>query len=378
MAADPNAKEKFQRSQTTSYSSVNASINPGFKAKNTPAVLRSETQDAKDIVKGNIEKDLNSEYGNEFDVQQPYGNEFDVQGTEVINNEKIEHSKQPPQSEQGSSNSTEGDGDSKPLSPGGLAPGQAKAEPNTYINAEKKSKKSGLTRYDGTTVSGSSGSHSSDLALIFCNSSIVYAQDQKVVYSNTTGGSGGGNDTGKSSAEALGNSLNTASEESLPEIVEGSGPYTAEDFPNMTPKQAQRTADQINSMDPSVQGSFAAAIKEYNSTYASDGEFLTITEGYRTFERSNMLRAQGIKAAPGGYSWHNYGMAGDVAIITNNGKTANWDSNAYYNKVKPVMNKYGLNNPISNDSVHFQPTRLSKSVPKSVRNKTVTPSSLLG
>ena len=377
MAADPNAKEKFQRSQTTSYSSVDASINPDFKAKNTPAVLRSETQDAKDIVKGSIEKDLNSEYGNEFDVQQPYGNEFDVQGTEVINNEKIEHSKQPPQSEQGSSNSTEGDGDSKPLSPGGLAPGQAKAEPNTYVDGTKPSKKSGLTRYDGTSVSGSSGSHSSDLALIFCNSSITYAKDQKVIYSNTTGG-GSGSGAGKSSAEALGNNLNTASEESLPEIVEGSGPYTAEDFPNMTPKQAQRTADQINSMDPSVQGSFAGAIKEYNSTYASDGEFLTVTEGYRTPERSNMLRAQGIKAAPGGYSWHNYGMAGDVAIITNGGKTANWDSTAYYNKVKPIMNKYGLNNPVSNDSVHFQPTRLSKSVPASVRNKTVTASSLLG
>ena len=374
MSANPNAHQYYNSSQVKSFSFLDNAINPDAKAASTPAVLRAENQDAKSLVQENIKKDLSSEYGNEFDVQQPYGDEFDVEGTEVINNEKIEHKAQPESSEGGSSNSTEGDGDDKPLRPGGTSPGQPKAEPNTYVNADQESKKSGLTRRDGTTLSGSAGGASGDLAAIFCNSTITYAKDQNVTYSNTTGGGS----TGKQSAEALGNSLNETSEETLPDTVPGQGPYTAEDFPGMTPSQAQRTANQINSMDPSVQGSFAAAVNEYNTTYGSQGEFLTVTEGFRTNERSDWLRSQGIKAAPGGSSWHNYGMAGDVAIITNNGKSANWSSSDYYGKVKPIFNKYGLDNPISNDSVHFQPTRLPKGVPSSVKSGATSAPSLLG
>ena len=374
MSADPDANQNFESSQVKSFASLDNAINPDAKAANTPAVLRAENQDAKSLVKENIEKDLSSEYGNEFDPQQPYGDEFDVEGTEVLTLEQLKYKAQPENSEGGSSSSTEGEGDDKPLRPGGMVPGQARAEPNTYIDADEESKKSGLTRRDGTTLSGTAGASAGDLAAIFCNVTIEYAKDQKVIYSNTTGGGS----TGKESAEALGNSLNEASEEGLPDTVPGEGPYTAEDFPGMTPSQAQRTANQINSMDPSVQGSFAAAVNEYNATYGGQGEFLTVTEGFRTPERSDYLRSTGIKAAPGGYSWHNYGMAGDVAIITNNGATADWNANSYYNKVTPIFNKYGLNNPISNDSVHFQPTRLPKGVPSSVRNKTVSAPSLLG
>lgn len=377
MSANPDTNQNFKSSQVKSFAFLDNAINPDARAANTPAVLRAENQDAKSLVKENIEKDLSSEYGNEFDVQQPYGDEFDVEGTEVINNEKIEHKAQPENSEGGSSSSTEGEGDDKPLRPGGMVPGQARAEPNTYVNADQESKKSGLTRRDGTTLSGSAGASAGDLAAIFCNVTIEYAKDQNVTYSNTTGGGS----TGKQSAEALGNSLNEASEESLPDTIPGEGPYTAEDFPGMTPEQAQRTANQINSMDPSVQGSFAAAVNEYNATYGGQGEFLTVTEGFRTPERSDELYqkylAGGPKAAPGGSSWHNYGMAGDVAIITNGGASANWNANDYYNKVTPIFNKYGLDNPISNDSPHFQPIKLPKGVPSSVKDGSVSGPSLL-
>ena len=225
MSANPDANQNFKSSQVKSFAFLDNAINPDARAANTPAVLRAENQDAKSIVKENIEKDLSSEYGNEFDVQQPYGDEFDVQGTEVINNEKIEHFTQPEKSEGGSSSSTEGEGDDKPLRPGGMVPGQARAEPNTYINADKPSKKSGLTRRDGTTISGPTGSYSSELAAIFCNSTIEYAKDQNVTYSNTTGGGS----TGKESAEALGNSLNEASEEAASDAATTSGPpYVSE------------------------------------------------------------------------------------------------------------------------------------------------------
>lgn len=209
MSANPNANQNFESSQFKSFASLDNAINPDARAANTPAVLRAENQDAKSLTKENIEKDLSSEYGNEFDVQQPYGDEFDVEGTEVINNEKIEHEAQPENSEGGSSSSTEGEGDDKPLRPGGMVPGQAKAEPNTYVNADKESKKSGLTRRDGTTLPGTSGSSAGDLTAIFCNVTIEYAKDQNVTYSNTTGGG----TKGKESAEALGNSLNETSED---------------------------------------------------------------------------------------------------------------------------------------------------------------------
>ena len=373
MSADPDANQNFESSQVKSFASLDNAINPDAKAANTPAVLRAENQDAKSLVKENIEKDLSSEYGNEFDPQQPYGDEFDVEGTEVLTLEQLKYKAQPENSEGGSSSSTEGEGDDKPLRPGGMVPGQARAEPNTYINADQESKKSGLTRRDGTTLSGTTGSNAGALASIFCNVTIKYAKDQNVTYSNTTGGGS----TGKQSAEALGNSLNEASEQSLPPSIPGEGPYTIEDFPGLENTSATtqfRHLKHMNSLDPSVQAQFAGAINEWNATYGQNGDYMWLTSGYRNNQEQAELYAKflagGPLAASPGNSWHQHGIAGDVAIIRN-GKE-DWNPSSYI-QANTIFNKYGLTNTIVDDDLpHFMPIGLPATLPDSIKNGSIS------
>jgi len=323
MSADPNANQRFESSQVKSFASLDNAINPDARAANTPAVLRAENQDAKSLTKENIEKDLSSEYGNEFDVQQPYGDEFDVEGTEVLTLEKIEHKAQPENSEGGSSSSTEGEGDDKPLRPGGRAPGQAKAEPNTYINADKESKKSGLTRRDGTTLPGTSGSSAGDLTKIFCNVTIEYAKDQNVTYSNTTGGG----TKGKESAEALGNSLNETSESLAEDNISGKqvepDSLTLEEYKAMTPEQ-QEAWRQAKMKDAFDRGLVApVTTKDGLTAYVAaplQSDFQGLIDGLES-EGYQINTMYGYYPRPtvSGRSWskHSNGMALDINPAAN-------------------------------------------------------------
>jgi len=68
-----------------------------------------------------------------------------------------------------------------------------------------------LTRRDGTTIPAPAGPNAAALFKIFCDNTIVYAQDQIVKYSNT---SEGGSD-GTSQAQSYGDDLNKTAEEAV-------------------------------------------------------------------------------------------------------------------------------------------------------------------
>lgn len=71
----------------------------------------------------------------------------------------------------------------------------------------------------------------------------------------------------------------------------------------------------------------------------SMGIYVIITQGLRTIAEQNALYAQGrtkpgkvVTNAKGGYSFHNFGLAVDFAIVDSTGKTVYWDTNADTNK----------------------------------------------
>lgn len=76
----------------------------------------------------------------------------------------------------------------------------------------------------------------------------------------------------------------------------------------------------------------------------------------RTFAEQDSLYAQGrtaagskITNARGGQSWHNYGLAIDIVLLLDNGKTASWDTQSDFDKdglsdwqeIVYVFNLYG-------------------------------------
>lgn len=143
--------------------------------------------------------------------------------------------------------------------------------------------------------------------------------------------------------------------------------FTEQDFSFTA--NASKTANALNSMSPAVRERFASTIKAFNEQYGGEGYKVLISEGFRSNERSNQLRASGVKAASGGRSWHNYGMAGDI-LIYKDGKLVNDDRHGdYTSKLGDIARSYGLNNPVSNDSGHFQPSEMPVAVPNSLFNK---------
>lgn len=66
---------------------------------------------------------------------------------------------------------------------------------------------------------------------------------------------------------------------------------------------------------------------------------IIITQGLRTIAYQNSLYAQGrttkgsiVTNAKGGYSYHNFGLAFDFAIVNPDGKTVNWNTSIDLNK----------------------------------------------
>lgn len=69
------------------------------------------------------------------------------------------------------------------------------------------------------------------------------------------------------------------------------------------------------------------------------GVMITIVQGLRTMEEQAALYAQGrtkpgsiVTNAKAGTSYHNYGLAIDFALLTNDGKAVSWDTIADYDK----------------------------------------------
>lgn len=152
--------------------------------------------------------------------------------------------------------------------------------------------------------------------------------------------------------------------------------FTAQDF--APSKYARNIASKINSLHPSVRGRFAAGIQDYiKNNYPTRD--INVTEGYRSPARSAQLAASGIRAAPAGKSWHNYGAAMDIAIYVN-GKYDDGRRGVteYTGLARQSMQKYGLANDLRGDTGHVYVSAFGKGVPKAVQQKQTTIAQLAG
>jgi peptidoglycan L-alanyl-D-glutamate endopeptidase CwlK len=90
-----------------------------------------------------------------------------------------------------------------------------------------------------------------------------------------------------------------------------------------------KSAARLSGLIPCVKAAAEALI---DRSYAG-GIPIVITQGLRTIAEQNALYAQGRTApgsivtnAKGGYSNHNFGVAIDFALLTNDGKSVSWDA----------------------------------------------------
>jgi len=141
-------------------------------------------------------------------------------------------------------------------------------------------------------------------------------------------------------------------------------------------KYAKNIASKVNQLDPAIRGLFAAGLQDYIKNNYPQRD-INVTETYRSPERSNQLRASGIRAAAGGFSWHNFGAAMDVAIYVggryDDGRRGVTE---YVGLARQSMQKYGLINDLDGDSGHFYVASFGQTVPQSLRDGTETVASL--
>jgi hypothetical protein len=178
-------------------------------------------------------------------------------------------------------------------------------------------------------------------------------------------------------------------------IVEG-GQWPTEFFIFETPdgqknRFATSLAAKVNTLHPRVRHMYASAIADYlrnNFVNAPLGQRrdINISESYRSPERSSQLAASGIRAAPGGRSWHNYGCAADFLIYIQRcpGTATNftnctwqWDDGRrgdgeYTGRLRSSMSKWGLINDLSGDSGHVYPQAIGRGVPNDVFSRRVS------
>ena len=138
-------------------------------------------------------------------------------------------------------------------------------------------------------------------------------------------------------------------------------------------RYGKRTAENLNTLDPSVRIVFAKAIKAFINRYYSEGWDMSVSECLRPLARSQALydaykAGTGPQAASPGNSWHNYGAAADILIY----KDGKWDSlnklGAYTGFAQQFLRTVGIqNNAGANDSGHFVPLQMSVGVPKAVK-----------
>ncbi len=160
------------------------------------------------------------------------------------------------------------------------------------------------------------------------------------------------------------------------EIPKGGVQLTADFF--APSKYGKRTADNLNTLDPTVRSVFAKAIKAFILEYNKDGWDMSVSECLRPLSRSKELyeafiAGRGPQAASPGNSWHNYGAAADILIY----KNGVWDSlnktGAYTGFAQQFLRTQGIhNNAGANDSGHFVPLQMPVGVPKVVKTGAVS------
>ena len=147
--------------------------------------------------------------------------------------------------------------------------------------------------------------------------------------------------------------------------------YTSADF--SPSKYALGIAEKINEIHPSIRDKMASGIQDYLARNFNDLRDMRITEAFRSKARSNKLKAAGTKAAGGGYSWHNYGAAIDIAVYVD----GVWDNGSksieeYTGRLRRSMERFGISNPISGDSGHFTPSKFGVIVDERLRTKEIS------
>lgn len=119
--------------------------------------------------------------------------------------------------------------------------------------------------------------------------------------------------------------------------------------------------DRLNKLHPSVRSTFKMFIEAAETELSVT---LRISQGLRTIAEQNALYAQGRTApgkivtnAPGGSSYHNYGLAIDLVQLVGSG--INWDFN--YKLLEPIAARYGIawggNFKSIVDKPHFEITK---------------------
>ncbi|MNW28231.1 Peptidoglycan L-alanyl-D-glutamate endopeptidase CwlK precursor [compost metagenome] len=99
------------------------------------------------------------------------------------------------------------------------------------------------------------------------------------------------------------------------------------------------TLEQVQNKSASKIAGLLPVVKQAASVLVSEcykrGVYIQITQGLRTIEEQNALYAQGrngdtrdiVTNAKGGYSNHNFGVALDFALLSDDGKRVSWDTN---------------------------------------------------
>jgi peptidoglycan L-alanyl-D-glutamate endopeptidase CwlK len=92
----------------------------------------------------------------------------------------------------------------------------------------------------------------------------------------------------------------------------------------------------------------AAALELIKRTY-KEGIYVQISEGYRSNARQTALYNQGrttsgniVTNAKAGQSMHNFGLAVDSFIVSNDGNTAIWDVNSKWKRVAVIAKSLGF------------------------------------
>lgn len=97
----------------------------------------------------------------------------------------------------------------------------------------------------------------------------------------------------------------------------------------------QLSITRLQTMHPKLR---AKAIEDFTAAASklTGRAFVRVTEAIRTWETSNKYYAQGrtkpgkiITNAPGGYSYHNFGLAFDIALVVDK-TTTSWSTTADY------------------------------------------------
>ena len=126
-------------------------------------------------------------------------------------------------------------------------------------------------------------------------------------------------------------------------------------------KFTQANLEAINTLRPDVRDLFREALWRIGN----NGIYIRITAAFRTAAEQSALYAQGrskagkiVTNSPAGWSFHNYGVAIDIAPLYRNWPLttfrAVWNVPSLFDDIAKAVAELGITNPIPGDRGHFQ------------------------